>query len=148
MAAKNGKAEKGKPAAPAIERPIRLTPCRSGRPAAFAPGNTTTGELPREAIPRYVFGYMAREVDGRYVPVVKHWSRLLRLSKKMVKGLGMGLTYDTLFRLVKTGFVKGHTVAPQTTLVDMLSLAEHLDNTRADLDFWTPERRQQYWGQR
>ena len=52
---------------------------------------------------------------------------------------------DTIYRLFHSGFVTGERQSPRKILIDVDSLQAHLEAVR-NPDFWTPERRQRYWG--
>lgn len=52
---------------------------------------------------------------------------------------------DSIYRLYKSGFVTGERHSPHKILIDADSLQDHIEAVK-DPDFWTPERRAQYWG--
>lgn len=52
---------------------------------------------------------------------------------------------DTVYRLFRSGFVTGERQSPRKILIDVASLQAHLEAVR-EPGFWTPERRQRYWG--
>ena len=52
---------------------------------------------------------------------------------------------DTIYRLFRSGFVTGVRQSPRKILIDADSLQAHLEAVRRP-DFWTAERRRQYWG--
>ena len=52
---------------------------------------------------------------------------------------------DTIYRLFHAKFVVGERQSPRKILIDADSLQAHLEAVR-EPGFWTPERRQRYWG--
>ena len=51
---------------------------------------------------------------------------------------------DTIYRLVRSGFVVSERQSPRKILIDADSLQAHLEAVR-DPAFWTPSRRARYW---
>lgn len=108
-----------------------------------APGQTIEAALPREAVPRFGIVQLMRQSDGTYVPILKSWSNTVRLKLDTMNNLGLDVSYKTTRRLIIAGFVKGSLIAPETFLLDVESLYEHLQATR-DPEFWTEARKAQY----
>ena len=106
-----------------------------------APGQWTAESIDPADVPRYGIVRMMRQPDGRYIPVLKHYGQFQRCTRELPEELGFrGLTYQTLYRLIAAGFVASSRPAPGVVLIDILSLAEHLEAAR-DSEFWTAERR-------
>lgn len=76
-----------------------------------------------------------------YVPMEQVHEAWLRISE--VERLPFGLSKETLRKLVKGGFVEGGRAAPNAATVNVISLLEHIEATRADFDFWNRENRRQ-----
>ena len=51
---------------------------------------------------------------------------------------------DTVYRLVRSGFIESERESPRKILIDADSLQAHLEAVR-DPAFWTPSRRARYW---
>jgi hypothetical protein len=106
-----------------------------------APGQWTAPAIEPDDVPRYGIVRMMRQTDGRYLPVLKHYGQYVRMSRDLPEQLGFrGLSSMTLYRLCSAGFVCSSKPGPGVILVDVLSLAEHIEAAR-DPEFWTPERR-------
>ena len=54
-----------------------------------------------------------------------------------------GLSRDTIYRLYKSGFVKGDQPSPKKIRIDMVSLQTHRTESLKE-GFWTRERRSRY----
>lgn len=54
-----------------------------------------------------------------------------------------GLSRDTIYRLYKSGFVKGDQPSPKKIRIDMASLQNHRTESLKE-GFWTRERRSRY----
>ncbi|HEY8898888.1 MAG TPA: hypothetical protein VIM61_00535 [Chthoniobacterales bacterium] len=78
--------------------------------------------------------------DGTFAPVVRIYDTQVPISEilKLV-----GISYDTIRRLITAGFVDGSQPSPGRILVSIDSLFAHLEATK-DPDFWTPERVQKF----
>jgi hypothetical protein len=86
--------------------------------------------------------------DGRkgeaYVFIERVHDAWMRVSE--VEKLPLGLCSEVLMKLIRGGFVEGGQIAPNTTTVNIQSLLDHIEETRADPEFWSahPERRKRY----
>ncbi len=133
--------------------PTRSAPClynlATGRSAAtpmveIAPGQWTAGDIHPDDVPRYGLVRMMRQIDGRYLPVLKQHSQYVRMSHDLPELLGLkGLSPKTLYRIIAAGFVASARPAPNVILVDLLSLTEHVQAAR-DPEFWTDPRRRRW----
>jgi hypothetical protein len=77
-----------------------------------------------------------------YIPVARVHDAWMRVSE--VEGLPLGLCSEVLMKLIRGGFVEGGPLGPNSNTVNVASLLEHIENVRADPEFWTRERRQAY----
>jgi len=75
-------------------------------------------------------------------------NKMVPVTSKMAKALGLGASTDTLRRLIKAGFIKGCRFAPRVYLLDLDSYHAHLALLQRHNDegteFWTPERLARY----
>lgn len=109
-----------------------------------APGQWTAETVDPADVPRFGIVRMMRQPDGRYIPVLKHYGQYVRMSRELPESLGFrGLSSMTLYRLCAAGFVACSRPGPGVILVDILSLAEHIEAAR-DPEFWTHARRQRW----
>lgn len=122
---------------------IKCRLVKTGDLVELAPGQETEVPIPREAVPRYGMVQLMRQSDGTYIPILKTWSETIRLRESTPHDLGLDVSYMTLKRLIVAGFIKGRLIAPDTCLVDLASLYEHVENC-SDFDFWNEERRAEY----
>ena len=118
------------------------------RPSQIAPGlwEPVSG-WPANSFPKqYGMVQFKRLSTGDFRPLLKLIPQHVRLSEQRgAEDLGCpGVSYQTLHRLFKNGFIKGSMITPRTTSINVESWLEHLRATQ-DPDFWTPDRRQAYW---
>lgn len=109
----------------------------------FAPGQEVDATLPREAVPRFGLVQLMRQADGSYVTVLKTWSETVRLKLDTLPNLGIDVSYKTCRRLIAAGFIEGSFIAPETFIMDLESLYNHVQATR-DPEFWTDARKAKY----
>jgi hypothetical protein len=128
------------------ERHLERISCRlvkTGDTVEIAPGQETDVSVPRSAVPQYGFVKLMRQGDGSYLPVLKTWSETIRLRESTPTDLGLDISYMTLKRLIVAGFIRGRLIAPDTCLLDLASLYEHIERCQ-DFEFWTEENRAEY----
>ncbi len=94
---------------------------------------------------RYGVVRMVRNADGSYTPLIKTYTRWLRLNAQTMIELNLhgALSRDTIQRLINCGVIHTSMPSPQVTLIDVDSLLTHLENTR-DPGWWTAERRKAF----
>lgn len=117
---------------------------KTGRRIEVAPGrHVADPEIPRDEVARYGFAKLMRQSDGSYIPVLQCWGETVRARESIWREMGIDVGSETIKRLIRAGFVRCRRIAPDTTLVDLQSLYEHLEAVR-DPEFWTEARIQQY----
>lgn len=129
--------------------PPTLINLSNGQPAAtplvqIAPGQWAVGNIHPDDVHRYGLVRMMRQTDGRYIPVLKQYTQYIRVTRELPEQLGLkGLSPKTLYRIIAAGFVASSRPAPNVILVNLFSLAEHVENAR-DPEFWTREKRKRW----
>jgi hypothetical protein len=114
------------------------------RLSQVSPGVYEVGSIDPADVPRYGLVWMMRQPDGSYLPVLRTHSQLVAMSRELPGQLGLkGLSYRGLLRLIVAEFVGSCRATPGVIMVDLASLADHLDAAR-DPEFWTPERRKRF----
>lgn len=120
----------------------------------YAPGQSAV-ILGRENIPRYGVVLMERTAKNEYRPRFVGWGKKIALRKFFRPGasgsephpvlqcLGLDLSYNSVLRLYKNGFIRGTMPVPHRILIDIASLNRHLEEA-SDPDFWTEERVRQF----
>jgi hypothetical protein len=109
-----------------------------------APGQFVPVEISKDMVPRYGFVRMTPQPDGTYRAVLVHSAGFVRLGHDLPERLGItGMSFRTLLRLISGGFVACSRPAPRTYLVDLQSLANHLQAS-TDPEFWTDERKRRF----
>ena len=117
---------------------------KTGQVIEIVPGKQVPApEIPREAVPRYGFVRLMRLNDGTYLPQLQTWGETIRLSSETARDLGLDIHYNTIYRLFNGGFIGGSRISPNTILLDLQSLYDHINATR-DPSFWSPERIKRY----
>lgn len=134
------------PAADILKKTSALINAHTGKVAAtrlveVAPGQWTAPAIDPADVPRFGIVRLMRQQDGSYLPILKHYSQYIKITEGLPEALGyIGLSYTTLYRLCHAGFIKSSKPSPLVILIDILSLADHVEAAR-DPEFWTPERR-------
>ena len=114
----------------------------------FMPGRVT--EVPAitvAGIPKFVMCRLAKQPNGTYAMIPEGWDQMVRMTRKLHAELGLHCSYRTIYSLVKSGFVRGSLLSPQTIMVDLGSLAEHIRRTElgeGKPTFWTKARIDRY----
>lgn len=114
-------------------------------PAHPSPGDIVhLSNIPAD-VSRYGVVRMLRNGDGSYTPLIKTYSRWIKLDQKTLIELNLHncLSRDTMQRLINCGVIKTSMPSPQVTLIDVDSLLSHLENTRVP-GWWTDERRKNF----
>jgi hypothetical protein len=107
----------------------------------IAPGEWAPGPVDAMDVPRYGLVWLMRQTDGSYLPVLKMHSLYVSMSHELPSQLGLkGFPARSLYRLISAGFVASTCPTPANIMVDLGSLAQHIEAAR-DPEFWTPERR-------
>jgi hypothetical protein len=107
----------------------------------FMPGRVA--EMPAhllQATPKYVICKLVRQANGMYAPVPMEWGPMVRMTRRLLEDLGLPCSYQTLYKLVKGGFVKGCLPSPWVLMIDVASLIGHFNATRVNPEgpmFWT-----------
>lgn len=111
-----------------------------------SPGKKVPLRLPREVLSTYGLVKLSSRPDGSQFPLLKTWSRHVRLTDDLPERLGLDIDHSTLRVLCYSGLVKCSRPTPFTTLIDMHSLLEHMEATEGEnaAEFWTDARRLQY----
>lgn len=74
--------------------------------------------------------------DKTFKPVARTHDRHVRLTRRVLRNLGIGITYAALRRLGQGGFIHVTHVAPGVYTLDLPSFYEHLRRVEADEEFW------------
>lgn len=110
----------------------------------FMPGRVA--EMPAhllQAPPKYVICRLVKQPNGMYAPVPMEWSPMVRMSRELHRELGLPCSHQTLYKLVKAGFVRGSLPSPWVLMIDVASLIEHFEATIVNPDapkFWTAQK--------
>lgn len=111
--------------------------------------------LGREMIPRYGVVLMERTAKNEYRPRFVGWGKKMSLRRffrdgakgtephPLLQRLGLDLSYNSVLRLWKNGFISGTMPVPHRILIDIASLNKHLVEA-SDPEFWTEERVKQF----
>lgn len=117
----------------------------AGRLAAgsveVAPGKTVAPLPAGVPPPRVALVDWLPQGGGTYKPVARVHERFLKVSKANVKLLGMGVSVNTLHRLMRAGFVRGVQPSPGLWLMDLDSWYAHLRKVEEEPEFWEDGKR-------
>ena len=103
-----------------------------------APGKTVVS-APSNCVPTVGIFKLQPIGGSEYRAIIEPRGNFVRLSPSVLKQYGLGIEYRTLRRLISAGFVEGQRIAPGTWQFSLSSYFEHLERTRNDPDFWSPE---------
>ena len=126
--------------------PRRRSPGQTFR-AELRPGVVCEVTTADEAVPKYVLAKLTKRTDGTYFLGVMEWTQHVRMSVTLARDLGLPFDDNTLYRLIKAGFVAAAQPSPGCYMVDLASIARHIEATKVkpgEPPFWTEERRDAY----
>lgn len=109
----------------------------------FMPGRTCSMPVALLQEPaKMVICRLVKQPNGLYGMVPIEWGPMVRMTRTLHQELGLPCSFITIYKLVKSGIVKGRLPAPKTLMIDLASLAEHFRRTTISPDrprFWTRE---------
>lgn len=122
--------------------PVPITVLPENREVRIAPDAATRRvvDAPAAASPKIGIFRWQPAGDGTYRPIYQIHAALMRAADFAPL---VGISYFTLVRLIRAGFVGGAQPSPNLIQVDVASYFEHQERTK-DPDFWTPGRRRAY----
>lgn len=82
--------------------------------------------------------------DGSYRPMIHLHPKLVRMGDTMIRELGLGVSYNSMRRLMTAGFVRYVQVTPGNYSIDLQSFFQHLSRVKSDPEFWTGKNLQKY----
>lgn len=116
----------------------------------YAPGKRAV-IMGLQVVPRYGIVRFEHVGRGEWQPRIVGWGQQVALRRFFRPGasgnephpvlqcLGLDLSYNSVLRLYKAGFISGSQPVPNRILIDLSSLSRHLTEA-ADPEFWTEER--------
>lgn len=101
--------------------------------------------LPVKAPPKIIVSRLVRDAKtGQFFMAPMNWPFLVKLRQDsgILHAWGLEISPRTIARLFMAGFLRGCRISPQTNLIDLESLWEHMQITGGEGGhlFWTPER--------
>lgn len=76
-----------------------------------------------------------------YEPVERVHDAWLRISE--AEKLPFGMSAEIIRKLVAGGFIEGGRAAPNNATINVVSLLQHIEDTRGDWDYWKRDGRRQ-----
>ena len=92
--------------------------------------------LPAKQASQILIYELLPQGDSTFKAVARPRDRHVRITKRVLRSLGIGLSYATLRRLGHAGFIKVTHVAPGVYTLDLPTFYEHLRKVEADEEFW------------
>lgn len=92
-----------------------------------------------EDVPEIAIGEWVPRGDGSYRFVARRLNASMRVNPKTFKLLHIGISINTMKRLIAGGFVRGGKVSPFSYCFDVASYYEHLQRVYDDAEFWDVE---------
>lgn len=129
--------------------PEPATPKKNPRvQVQFMPGRVAdVGALESRGTPKYVVCRLKAQANGMYALIPETWNQMARMTRELHAELGLPCSYQTIYKLVYAGFVRGVLLTHRTFLVDLASLADHFkacEVTEGAEMFWTRPRVERY----
>lgn len=130
--------------------PETASPKKSSRrvQVEFMPGRVTeVAAMEVRGAPKYVICRLRLQPNGTYAMIPETWNQMARMTRELHAELGLPCSHQTIYKLVYAGFVRGHLLTHRTFLVDLASLAEHLQACEVGEGkepFWTRARMERY----
>jgi hypothetical protein len=123
---------------------VPIHPPRNNRPTTVevAPGKSVV-DAPAAEVRRIGVCDLVPQGDGTYKPVLRIHAQEVKLSPHTLRELGIGISIETMRRLIRAGFVQGARSAPNAYFFTLQSYFDHVERVRAAAsvgdDFWTTE---------
>lgn len=111
-----------------------------------SPGKVATMNLPRHKIGKFGLTKIILTADGTPQIVWKSWHTKVRITRDLPRQLGLPVDVETLRCLYNAGIVKGTKFSPAVTMIDLDSLAEHLEAASGEKarEYWAGWRSEAY----
>jgi len=114
----------------------------------FMPGRVAeVAAMQAHGTPKYVVCRLKAQANGTYAMIPETWNQMVRMTRELHAELGLPCSYQTIYKLVYAGFVRGCLLTHRTFLVDVASLAEHLkacEVQEGQEPFWNRARVERY----
>ena len=91
-------------------------------------------------VPRVGTMEWVQQPDGSYRPMIHTHPVWIRMKEDITEELGLGLSYFSLRRLMRAGFVRSKQVTPGQYAFDLQSFFRHCAAVQADPEFWDQKR--------
>lgn len=98
-------------------------------------------------VPKFVVAKVVRQGNGTYAMIPQQWSQQVRLTQQLCRDMGIQCDRKIIYNLIRAGLVKGTMISPRNTMVDVLSLVEHLQRCEIGSGkpvYWTKARIEKY----
>lgn len=118
---------------------VQNKPLTANKTAAPIQSEIAPGKFTFDADPVLLPGIIVADLvpvgGDLYRRVERRHERRLRLTEDLPAKLGLGCSYQTLYRLIYGGFVKGERISPRTMTFDLESYYEHRKRCQ-DPEWW------------
>lgn len=135
-----------------------MTPRQSNKPETtdtrpkvrveFMPGRVMEMQAFESAsVPKFVVAKLVKQSNGLYALIPQHWSQQVRLTGRLCRDIGIQCGRRVIYNLIRAGIVKGTALSPRNTMVDLVSLIEHIQRCQLGAGkpvFWTKARIERY----
>jgi len=98
-------------------------------------------------VPKFVVAKLVKQPNGTFALIPQQWSQQVRLTKRLCRDMGIQCDRKIIYNLIRAGIVKGRAFSPRNTMVDLVSLVEHLQRCEMGPGkpvFWTRARIERY----
>jgi hypothetical protein len=99
------------------------------------------------SVPKFVVAKLVKQGNGTFALIPQQWSQQVRLTKQLCREMGIQCDRKIIYNLIRAGLVKGTMISPRNTMVDLVSLVEHIQSCQMGAGkpvFWTKARIERY----
>jgi|GEM_PF-2605376 len=131
-----------------LSKKLNGTPTPAKVRVEFMPGRVME-VVPFESasVPKFVVCRLVKQANGMFALIPQQWSQQVRLTHQLCRDMGIQCDRKIVYNLIRAGFVKGTMISARNTMVDVLSLVEHLQRCQIGSGkpvYWTKARIEKY----
>lgn len=98
-------------------------------------------------VPKFVVAKLVKQSNGTFAMIPQHWSQQVRLTNQLCRDMGIQCDRKIIYNLIRAGLVKGTMISPRNTMVDVVSLVEHIQRCQIGSGkpvYWTKANTEKY----
>lgn len=98
-------------------------------------------------VPKFVVSKVVKQTNGTWAMIPQQWSQHVRLTQQLCRDMGIQCDRKIIYNLIRAGLVKGMMISPRNTMVDVVSLVEHMERCQIGVGkpvYWTRAKIEKY----